>query len=360
MLVYLFLIFMIGGIVVVEKSLPIKISFKEKKYSFHYALFISIMLLALFSGMRGLSVGLDTPSYMRLYTWAEEASYTDYSYYWIEPGYAILMMVCSHELHLTFHQFLIFISIIEYLCIYKFIKRYSLDNFISILLVISFPLMGFLMTGIRNGLAICLVLSFVSLLDDKKKIKIVLFEACVVSVALLIHKSAFVFLILPVIAYHKNTKNTKLCYLIVSICLILGRSPIYAIINKYWKNVGETQNISLGISFLVYLLIYIICKILYEKNNHSEFDITELSSRALFWSLVLSIMTNGGADIMSRMVINLQAFIIILIPNAIRATNKKIQNKFILFLLIFLGALLHYLIFVLYLDPYGILPYQRY
>ena len=132
-----------------------KLSVKSSSVSGQKAwLFLCIGLLVLLWGFRDTSVGLDTSSYNNLYDWAFRAKISQYDIYWIEPGYALLTMFSAQVLHLSYHQFLMLISLFFGFSIYEFIKRYSLNWFVSAMVFISFPFMAFYMSGIRNAIVI--------------------------------------------------------------------------------------------------------------------------------------------------------------------------------------------------------------
>ena len=330
-------------------------------------LFLCVGMMVLLWGLRDVSVGLDTASYNNLYDWALRAKLSQYDIYWIEPGYALLTMFSAQVLHLSFHQFLMMVSLFCGFSIYEFIKRYSLNWYISAMVFISFPFMAFYMSGIRNAIVISIVLLAVRLLEEKKASRIILYEAIVIAASFLFHRSGLICLAIPIFAYKKRSEHLGFFYVVLPLALMFGKKYIYQFISSNFKDVGEAGGISVGAAFFVFLCFFVLIVLLnrgrkQDRQNemHGSLSINLLSSRLVYCSLIGALISNGASDILSRMIVFFQMFYMISIPNSIEESGQSTKAKNVTYLIVIFVLLTYFYVFVLMFDPYGIVPYSTY
>ena len=145
----------------------------------------------------------------------------------------------------------------------------------------------------------------------------------------------------------------------------MSKGFIYQYITSNFKDVGSATGISIGTSFFVYLCFFIMILFLNRgtitnKKYDGKFDIDLLSMRLIYWSLIGALLSNGASDILSRMIIYYQMFYSIGIANSIEASNQETRVKYIVFLGTIIILLVYFYVFILMLDPYGIVPYAVY
>lgn len=328
-------------------------------------LFIAVSIVVLIWGLRDITVGLDTRSYSILYSWASGASISEYNRYWIEPGYAFLTMFFSQVLHLDYHQFIIVVSVFCGYSLYVFIKRYSKNYLISIITFFSFPLMAFYMSAMRNILVISIMLLSIRLLERKTFWRIMLYEGIIIISSIAFHKSGLICTLIPLFAYNTKKKRDVYVYGVVTALLFLTRGLIYQFINSNYKSVGSADSISIGTTIIVYAFLFILLALLHTTKKTPSidigaFDIDLLSIRLFYWAVVGQLLSNGGSDILLRMVFYFQMFFVIGIPNCLHDFDQNQNNKILINVGTVALLLVIFYILVIESDPYGIVPYSLY
>lgn len=327
-------------------------------------LLLSVGAIVFCIGYRDLSVGLDTDSYLRLYEWASTARLFQYRDYWIEPGYAVLTILCSQYLGLTYHQFLFLISSFYGVSLYVFIRRYSCNYLISLLVFICLPLMSFYMTATRNAITISIMLLALRLLEGRDVRKIVLYEAIVVASSFLFHKSMILCMMFPLFAYKNRHGHSLYIYATMTLLLLCGRARLYEFASGF-KHVEYTGDYFIGKLFVVYLVFFVFSLILYRNEfrkagAEGDFDINLMSVRVTFWSLVGMLLSHGGGDILSRILVYFYMFYIVSVANSIEiaSINERVKSFAKAAIVVVLFLFFYY--FTLDKDPHGIVPYTLY
>ena len=148
---------------------------KERKGT----IFLKFVFLAIFllCALRAPSVGRDLPGYESAFLFTKRVAWNDYTYIYFEPGYIFLMKVCV-LVGMSFQSFIAITSAIILIPLYFYVKKYSQNPFLSILIYICYVFFEFNMTGIRQAIAMSIVLlGFLIFMNAKKlpRIKLLLF-----------------------------------------------------------------------------------------------------------------------------------------------------------------------------------------
>lgn len=161
------------------------------------AAFVVIIAMILLNGLRSLDVGRDTLNYYMMY------SYTSISER-IEPLFRYLI-VTSRTLDLSFNAFLIIVALLIYLPLYGFIKRWSINPSMSLIVYMVFSV--FFMQNSYNVLRNCIAASFllwgIGYIKDNRYRPAILF--CLLAVGF--HYSAF--FTFPLLILSHFSKNLK-------------------------------------------------------------------------------------------------------------------------------------------------------
>ena len=85
-------------------------------------MFMFITLFLIYA-LRNIQVGRDISGYQEVYMLSKQKNLTDFNYVYFEPGYTLLMGLCSH-VGISFQWFLVLTSFIILFPVYLFIKNY--------------------------------------------------------------------------------------------------------------------------------------------------------------------------------------------------------------------------------------------
>lgn len=190
MTVYFGLIAFIVLLMMIDKNWD---TLKHDEKRSNRILLFSFILIYLVCVLRSPSVGRDMPGYQEAYNLTGKVAFDDFNYIYFENGYILFMKVCI-KLHLSFQGFLAIAYLIILYPIYLFIKKFSTDKLFSTLIYICYILFEFDLTGLRQAIAISIVLlAFTALLKVHRFPKIL--YIILVLAAATFHKSAYIALV---------------------------------------------------------------------------------------------------------------------------------------------------------------------
>ena len=173
----------------------IKIKQTQAKKLILWTSFIAVFLLF---ALRNISVGRDIIAYEKAYKMTQQVKWNDFDYIYFEVGYILLMKICI-GLGMPFQLFLAIVSLMIIAPIFLFIKQFSKNPTLSILIWICYMYFEFCLTGLRQALAMSIVLIGIKYLLSAKKYPLIKCSLLVI-LASLFHKSALiVFVILPIL-----------------------------------------------------------------------------------------------------------------------------------------------------------------
>lgn len=179
-------------------------STKKERSLFLYLTFAFIYMFCCF---RSFDVGRDVAAYLTAYQKTERVPWDNWRYIYFEYGYIALMKVCI-AVGLSFRIFFFIIYAIILWPIMLFIREKSPYPFLSVIIYISFQFFIFNLTGIRQSIAISiLMLSYLVLSKDYCKKRLLKF-LLLVGMAALFHKSAIIFSLAYPISRLKLNKKT--------------------------------------------------------------------------------------------------------------------------------------------------------
>ena len=200
------------------------LSLKEQKNGvLYYSIIIFLVLLA---GLRDISIGTDTSTYMEIYEWV-----SDESAKYIEPGWYYLNRVV-YLLGGNFTILLTIVSILTLIPIIHVSKAYPQHRNEILFYYFSMYLYLNSFNGMRQYLAVSIGFLALELFRNNEVRKCLLF----IFIAFLFHYSAAILLLVFMLKLIKVNKKSTLVFLLVSTFLlgsVAGKSFFYIITGKY-------------------------------------------------------------------------------------------------------------------------------
>ncbi len=266
------LLFVIILILLSDFFIQISITTPERKKT--YILIFSGIPLFLYAALRGSSVGTDTLRYINSYLintnykLSEMLSMIDELK---DPGYQILTQVFSNVFPNP-QWWLAFVAGIYTISVFSLIKNYSPYPIISVLSFVALGYFSFSLTGLRQTVAMSIVLFSFKLIEKRKLLKFVL----LILFASLFHVSAIIFLILYPISKARVGYKHLIIFLIAMVTLFAFQPIIRVLISTLFSNnrlagyADRTTSLTAS-GFIIQLLIFIFCIYYYytteEKNS---------------------------------------------------------------------------------------------
>lgn len=362
MLIYivLLLLYLVIGF---PKRTPSRLSLKQKLY---LNLLLSFPLWILIA-FRANSVGNDTEVYKYLFErFSSEPLSLSFISSNIEVGFISLCYYLG-RLGVRFHGFLCILATINIFCFSYFFAKYSKDFGFSWLLFITLLFLPRCMNVCREMLAVSIfLLSFNFLLN--RKIKYFVIFCLLLS---LIHKSAFIILLVLVLLKIKNPKIRLMTTIIMCAVLLFAFEPImnvfisytggkydYLADSKYMDtDGGVAKYLILAFSFIAY---YSFCTIEKRIKKKKNIDLYKMNVWRCFilMSIVLSFagFNFGLAD---RASLYFTTTYLIIIPNSLSyLPNKTAVSRYCGMSLFFIA---YFIIVMIYRnDWHSIVPYSFY
>ena len=205
---YAFFIFFILFASLVEKM---KFSFNVRSKCLDGRVFYSLIVfgaLALFMGLRSISVGCDLLQYLHRY----EISRAMIEYP-MEKGFNYFSYFFHDILHSSFHLFLFVISCVTCLSLFVLFLRYSQDISFSLLLYITIGTFTMALSGLRQTMAMSIAWLAIYFVEKRR---LLIFIALIL-LASTFHNSAVIFLVVyPLWGWRLSRKQ---CFLITLVTL---------------------------------------------------------------------------------------------------------------------------------------------
>lgn len=243
-------------------------------------LFLAGVAVFLIMGLRG--SGYENIYDLNVYKdFYESMGNTDWEYILdntpFEYGYTIL-----NKFLYTFFPFPQFIIIFSSgFCVFsvcRFIYLNSEDVFYSFLFYVTLGSMGFMLTGLRQAIAICLCLYAVEHVKKEKLIKFL----CVTILAATIHKSALIFLPFYFISNIKRIKRSRWSIVLIT-SVVFAFIPFILKFGKFLTQ-GElmsSEEAQYSFNGIVPILLYLIGLFaqfyLYHNNDENDNKIADIS-----------------------------------------------------------------------------------
>lgn len=311
----------------------------RKKWKYSIATSFPIFFIMAF---RASNIGNDTIGYIRQFNELKKINFdemlnADFSLFGrlrTEKGYLVFSKVISlisgNEIF-----FLAVVSFILLICVVRFLVINTDDPVLGIFLFFTIGLFSFMMTGIRQSLAmsICL-LAF----EEAKKRHLIRF-LLLIFLAFSFHKSSIIFVIVYFMVNQKLTIIKTFLLFVATFVLIRYLEPIQNLFNEtldYDYSIEKTGNGQMFLIIMVALLVFTLYK--YRENVNQNKDMLVLYNMqilcVILWILRLFTRT------VERPSYYFMFAILVLIPNSINKWIKQSNRRIITIVLIVLFSVL--------------------
>ena len=178
----------------------------------------------------------------------------------------LLMKVASKALSLSFNEFCVLVYAFIYFSLYCFIRKYSADYGLSVLIFTCYTFFIFFLTGLRNAIAIAICLwAFDCLMRRTRGGVVVYFMLALI--ASTIHTSALIFLLAYPLSRYKPDIRVSLVLIAAAAVALLFRGHIFSYINSTFRDVGAAGTLSMGGSsfLLIGLSVFSLVSVAMER-----------------------------------------------------------------------------------------------
>ena len=304
--------------------------------------FVSILFMGIIIGLRDLSVGADTLSYISDFYKYSEMSFIQMwntAFKYKEPLYVIITWLFSLVSH-KYTFFLLGWAMIPTIILYYSLKdelQSGFDYIFAFLVIFILGFFAFFVAGIRQTAALSIVLLSYKYLRNNK---LVSFLICI-GFAYLLHKSSLIFIIAYLIRFFSAKRQyfVIVCFAILSF-IIIRSGTMNSFSNLYFNDTYDryfntsyesSQNLS---AFYIQTILLLFCflkrKALSTKDDQFSLLFTLASVGLIFQAMA------GQLAEMSRMSFYFCIFQIILFPKVMREYNNWIKIVFIVACIIYL------------------------
>ncbi len=290
-------------------------------------LWIGSFILALLTGLRHSVTGSDTSGYIasfRQFRRLPWESVVDKAHDYYEVGYRVIMKIIGY---ITNHEN-VFFTILALFFAYslgRFITKNSKNRFMSLMLYFTVGAFTFQITGVRQSLAMAILLFSFEYIKKRKLVKFLI----IVIVASLFHQSAICIIPMYFLAYIKmNLISCAVFVLGGGIMCVYSRSLLqlfHSILGKY-DHYGysgfEGGAVFVVIMYLITIVVsYMFMKSLDKQDKHNVFFFNMTFVSLLLYILRYFVM------IAERVGFYYQFAFIILLPNVIEAIPDDSTRK---------------------------------
>lgn len=291
---------------------------KNKEKVFLNVSFIELFLILLFR-----TPFSDMINYINMFHYIGELPFEELKNIDWEYGYVLLnkliTVITSNDR--------VFIGIVAFIALfgqYIFIKKYSKNYLITLVLFVGLNFFNYHYILFRQEIALAIVLFSIRYIEKQKLVKFIL---CI-AIAMLFHQSALVFALIYVANKIESSKDVRIYFIpiFMGIFALRGFLGNLVYISSYTEYEGNIQT-SDGYTMLFLLLgIYIAILVLEMtiiKKDKKEIQTTE---NIFYWMYTFAIVFQILAttqSLVARIVLYFNFSLIILLPNII----EKIENR---------------------------------
>lgn len=327
-------------------SLFAKAGIRDHRRQETVILLVSMTVIFLLLALKGTSVGTDIPGYYAQYQLAGEMPWQDFGYVYFEKGFLLLMKLFAKS-SLPFQVFAA--AIYGLLCssYCRFLRRYSENGTLSVLILICYQFLVFHVSGLRQTLAMAVCIWAFLALE-----KSLFLSLCLTTAAVSCHTSAAIFFAVYPIAALKGKRVSWLGLLAVILAAVALRPVLWALVDRYLREL-DTTGIRLGGNCLFLGLAALFLNYTRTAFGPSSRH-TAFFSRMAAAAFAADLMLSGSTLLRGNLFFTL--FLIPGIPNAIGRYEPRTR----LVLNTAMGAFLICLFYfqTLTINQLGLLPYR--
>lgn len=303
--------------------------------------FISYFIMIILAMFRGSDVGADTLSYIGDYHDMSQMSIGDVLYdYKGYEGYYLLSKLFS-MIGLPYYIWFGFIELILVSAIARFINKFSTDRLYSIVLFLTTGLFMFSLTGLKQTLAMALILhAYVYIIDKKIALTCLLIIA-----AYFVHPVSLIGLFTFVIYLIRKTRFVLPVLIVVCLLVCLGGlttvSLFVSIIgNDHYETYLEVDTSYTMTTLLLYSLIF-LCTIPYLFKYYKRGYISKVEVCCVIMIGAFQYLASLSPSLF-RLSYPFLPFLFSYVPNTFNVIENKTSERFILKLCALIGPIIFF------------------
>lgn len=334
---------------------------KTKKIVFISATTVHLIVI---SGLRSIQVGSDTLIYKEVFNSLSGVPFLDLFdvYPKFENGYQLVSYLFSNVFN-SFNFYMFIVSTFVYMVLGLIIYKYSTNPLFSYVLYVILGMFDFNLSGLRQSIAMSIVLFSIIFLIDQKVIK---FTSTII-LAAFFHKTAIIFLIIYPLVHYPIRKVYRKCYPIIFFVLLLFGYKITVFFTTIFQEgyIEYINHLNISKRLIIYLGLFILS--LFLKHGRFEIKRPDLFDTLFIINSVTVIFELFGSYsyLFTRLNMFNSQFIILLFPLLFERIIKIFFSQFtskeefieIAFKILFILLVLLYYNNYLTTNPHNVLPY---
>lgn len=290
-------------------------------------LFWGVAAIFLLLALKRNTVGIDIAGYEAWYVDSKFRAWSDLNYIYFENGYILWMKLFS-KLGASFQLFMAVNYAIFCGALYAFIRKYSKDATMSLLIFVCYQFFVFVISGVRQMIAMAFCLIAYMIFDRRKKLSTV-WAIAIVLLAIQIHQSAVIFFLVLALARLRGKKILLPVYIAAILMSTEVRPMVWNFVDRYVRKIDAYESISLGGNFIFLIGIALFMAFTVWQSNISKTGTAEgqavifdIFSTRLIWAVLgLQIIFSGHS--MLRATSYLSMFLIPALPNMLQRYDRK-------------------------------------
>lgn len=209
--------------------------------------FLGMTAIFLILALKG-DVGSDISGYMEQYYISGKKSWFDIDYVYFEPGYITLTKIFA-KAGASFQTFMIFVYALACSSMFFFVKKYSKNPTVSLIIFICYQFFVFYISGVRQTIAMSLCL-ISYMVFQKRKLWAYILSFLIVFLAMSIHTSAIVFLVVLVFSFVKSKKINPAFYVVAIVSSVVIRPIVWKLVDMFFRHVDVATEMRLAGNFV--------------------------------------------------------------------------------------------------------------
>lgn len=310
------------------------------------------ILLFLIAALRSQSVGIDSGQYSWHFYQIREMSFNNIiSVYEDELGFYFLLKLLTFISKDPQIMFVVIGGIYAY-TISRFIYKYSKNPMVSFIMLIPMMYFAFSLTGLRQTVAISILLVSIDYIISKRFIKFFI----LLLISSLFHKSAILFFPAYFINFKKITFNKIILYIGIAPVVFFLRPFIIKAIQIFLYSgyyIDVSQSAGGWTTLFIYILIVSVALIFKSKSEIEDNNLPLFFSMMYIGMLIQMFVPLQPNIFRVSMYYNISS--IILIPEILK-TQKDRLSKFLGYSIFFIAMSIEYYFFTFYAA--GANPYK--
>lgn len=296
---------------------PISSSEKMKK---RYITFCGIVLFLIIA-LRHYSVGSgDGEWYYMNWKYLSDVSFKQYLNIYgsidIENGYLFSIWLISHVFKDPQFVF-VFYGLLMAISVSTFVYKNCEDPVLAFVMFNCLGLWGFMVQGIRQGIAMCICLFAIEACKQKKLIRFIF----IVILAMLFHASAVVFFAVYPLSKVKMDIKGYLITIVVAVIASMSMDTIFSVINTVIDDtyeIGDIDSSSGGlVSVAIYVIVLVATLVFYSKDSDEDNNI-QMFFYITLWGFIMFLMRYFANSIAQRAAYYYMFGQLVLLPSIIK------------------------------------------